>query len=201
MVRRLPKVNDARERLFDAAIEVFATKGYVATGVGDITDQAGLTRGAFYYYFSSKVDLAADLQHRLWNEAAERAMAVFDPSLSTITNMKRAFAVHLDSISTLGRAGEFLLSAFVDRSLGESGDVERHHGFELLRDLLTEAMDKGEVVDLNPDVLAEFLTELFEVSTRNVLRREDPAAAMKVVSALLDGLATPAMAASAQLSA
>src|SRR6202041_2070408 len=109
----------------------------------------------------------ADLQHRLWNDAAERAMAVFDPSLTTITNMKRAFAAHLDGISTLGRAGEFLLSAFVDRSLEEAGDAERHHGFELLRDLLTEAMDKGEIVDLNPEVLAEFLTELFEVSTRN----------------------------------
>jgi TetR/AcrR family transcriptional regulator, transcriptional repressor for nem operon len=191
LVRRLPKVHDTRERLLDAAVEMFALKGFAATGIQDITDRAGLTRGAFYYYFSSKNDLAADLQHKLWNEAAERAMAVFDPSLSTVTNIKRAFSVHLDRIAGLGHAGEFLL-AFLDRTLEESSDVERQHGFELLKDLLTEAVSKGEVVGVDPSVLADFLTELFEVSTRNVLRREDPAAAMAVVSALLDGL-VPAM--------
>ena len=194
MVRRLPKVHDARERLLDAAVELFATKGFASTGVSDIADHAGLTRSAFYYYFSSKNDLAADLQHKLWNEAAERAMAVFDPSLDTVTNMKRAFAVHLNGLADLGRAGEFLYTSFVETTLEESSVVERQHGFDLLKDLVTEAMNNGEVVHLDPSVLADFLTELFEVSTRNVLRCENPAAATAVVSSLLDGL-VPAQAA------
>jgi AcrR family transcriptional regulator len=194
VVRRLPKVHDARERLLDAAIELFATKGFASTGVSDITDYAGLTRSAFYYYFSSKSDLAADLQHKLWNEAAERAMAVFDPSLDTVTNMKRAFAAHLSGLAELGRAGDFLYTSFVDTTLEESSVNERRRGFELLKDLVTEAMKSGEVVHLDPSILADFLTELFEVSTRNVLRSENPAAATAVVSSLLDGL-VPAQAA------
>jgi AcrR family transcriptional regulator len=43
-----------RERLLTAATEVFASKGYTATRVSDIVQQAGVAQGTFYLYFKSK---------------------------------------------------------------------------------------------------------------------------------------------------
>ncbi|MCV2393725.1 TetR/AcrR family transcriptional regulator [Actinotalea sp. M2MS4P-6] len=46
-----------RERLMDAAFEVFAEVGVAASSVEQITERAGFTRGAFYSNFSSKEEL------------------------------------------------------------------------------------------------------------------------------------------------
>jgi AcrR family transcriptional regulator len=50
---------ETRERLFEAAAEVFAEQGIGAASVEAITSAAGLTRGAFYSNFASKDDLIA----------------------------------------------------------------------------------------------------------------------------------------------
>jgi AcrR family transcriptional regulator len=46
-----------RERLLEAAGEVFAAKGFLAAGVGEITERAGANRAAVNYHFRSKEDL------------------------------------------------------------------------------------------------------------------------------------------------
>ncbi len=50
-----------RERLIDAALEVFAEKGYAATTVEDITSAAGASRATFYLHFRSKANIVTDL--------------------------------------------------------------------------------------------------------------------------------------------
>jgi TetR/AcrR family transcriptional regulator, repressor for uid operon len=46
-----------RERLLDAAAEVFAEKGYERAGVAEIARRAGMTTGAIYSQFSGKAEL------------------------------------------------------------------------------------------------------------------------------------------------
>lgn len=50
------KVKDGavRERLLDAAVSLFATRGYAATSTREIVAAAGVTKPALYYYFDSK---------------------------------------------------------------------------------------------------------------------------------------------------
>jgi len=50
-----------RQRLLDAAREMFAEKGYAATTVDDITEAAGASRATFYLHFASKPDLVVAL--------------------------------------------------------------------------------------------------------------------------------------------
>ncbi len=44
----------ARDRLLQAAIDLFARKGYSATTVREIVDTAGVTKPVLYYHFGSK---------------------------------------------------------------------------------------------------------------------------------------------------
>lgn len=46
-----------RQRLLDAAVQVFLTNGYARTRVQDIAREAGLTTGAMYAHFENKADL------------------------------------------------------------------------------------------------------------------------------------------------
>jgi len=46
-----------RERLLDAALEVFSRRGYSAASVDEIAAEAGFSKGAVYSNFSSKEDL------------------------------------------------------------------------------------------------------------------------------------------------
>jgi AcrR family transcriptional regulator len=172
-----------------AGLEVFAAKGYAATSVDNIVERAGCTRGAFYYYFESKEDIARDLQRDLWHRLAERAQDAFDPTAGTIANLKRAFDVHLATLGELGEARFFLREGWFHPVLEESGRNELKWGVALIRDLLVDAMERGEVVTVEPGALAALLTGLFEVATTHTLEAGDPASTVEVVHLLLDGLA------------
>ena len=68
-----------RQALIDSALELFGSRGYAVTSVQEITEAAGVTKGAFYHHFESKEDLLAlihdqflDLQLAMLREALLR---------------------------------------------------------------------------------------------------------------------------------
>jgi AcrR family transcriptional regulator len=58
-----------RERILDAALTLFADKGYEATSMREISEQLGITKAALYYHFDSKADIVramlADTERRV----------------------------------------------------------------------------------------------------------------------------------------
>jgi AcrR family transcriptional regulator len=73
----------ARERLERAAIELFATQGFAATTVPQITDRAGLTTRTFFRHFADKREVlfgGAEVP-----ESAARLMADAPASLDPVT--------------------------------------------------------------------------------------------------------------------
>jgi AcrR family transcriptional regulator len=64
-----------RERVLEAAGEVFAERGFHGASVEDICERAGFTRGAFYSNFSSKDDLVLELTRRHAEDLVERIRA------------------------------------------------------------------------------------------------------------------------------
>jgi AcrR family transcriptional regulator len=67
-----------RQQIVDAAIEVFAGKGYRVASIADIIAQAGVARGTFYLYFQSKEEVfnaVLERFHELFREMASRETA------------------------------------------------------------------------------------------------------------------------------
>lgn len=56
---------ERREQILEAALRVFAKKGYHAASVSDIVQEAAVARGTFYLYFPSKHELFAGLVDEL----------------------------------------------------------------------------------------------------------------------------------------
>jgi TetR/AcrR family transcriptional repressor of nem operon len=63
--------SDPKERIVQAALRLFAARGYHNTGIADILRESGINRGTLYYYFPSKKELGfavIDEQARLMTE-------------------------------------------------------------------------------------------------------------------------------------
>ncbi len=51
------KKDEIRQRLMNAACELFTSKGFVESTISEITSKAGVGKGTFYTYFRSKEEL------------------------------------------------------------------------------------------------------------------------------------------------
>jgi AcrR family transcriptional regulator len=66
-----------RQRLLDAGLELFGTRGVAAVGIGDICAEAGLTKRYFYENFSSIDQLAA----AVFAQVTDRLVAQVVPAI------------------------------------------------------------------------------------------------------------------------
>jgi hypothetical protein len=60
--RRQRRSAETRERLFHAAVRLFAEKGFAETTVEDITNAADVGKGTFFNYFPSKEHILIDFR-------------------------------------------------------------------------------------------------------------------------------------------
>jgi AcrR family transcriptional regulator len=68
------EANSTRERILDAALELFVAQGYDGTSLRQIAEQLGVTKAALYYHFESKEDILRALHMRL-HEFGKDALA------------------------------------------------------------------------------------------------------------------------------
>lgn len=69
---------NVRQRLLDAALQLFSTKGYAATSVRELVETAGVTKPVLYYYFKNKEGLYLALMGDAlgsFYQVAEQALA------------------------------------------------------------------------------------------------------------------------------
>jgi TetR/AcrR family fatty acid metabolism transcriptional regulator len=79
---RRPRSGDKRDRILNAAVRVFAKKGFYATRVSEVAKAAGVADGTIYLYFKSKDDLLVSLfEHRV-----ERLLAYLERELPRAAN-------------------------------------------------------------------------------------------------------------------
>lgn len=64
--------------IMQAAVQVYAEKGYAASDIGEIAERAGLARGLVYHYFKSKQVLFRELNDRLMEQIRQTASAHFE---------------------------------------------------------------------------------------------------------------------------
>ena len=68
----------ARDELLDAALRVFARRGYQQAGVEEIAADAGYSKGAIYWHFSGKEDLLSALIEERVDAPSREAVALLE---------------------------------------------------------------------------------------------------------------------------
>lgn len=145
-----------RERILDAALDIFARKGYHDTRLDEIVDDSQTSKGAIYFHFPNKerlflalVDQFADLLERRVTEAIERE----PPGMGRV---RAALAATLDAFSKYRRPAKILLVQAV--GLGttfENKRLEINDRFaRLIETYLQEAIEVGDVPPVDTEVVS-----------------------------------------------
>jgi AcrR family transcriptional regulator len=74
--------NEKKKVILDAALKLFADKGYAATSISCIAETANISKGLMYNYFKSKEDLLKTIVQGFIDEIAE----MVDPNRDDIVN-------------------------------------------------------------------------------------------------------------------
>ncbi len=147
------KQEDKKLLIIQAGLKALYRKGYNATGVKEITDAAGIPKGSFYNYFSSKEDFAIAAMHYF----TERELVVMQEILTDkeFTPLQRIVNLYRFKIDHFINRGKFSFGCFLCNITLEMADVsdviakEATIAFERedqpLIDCLKEAEETGEI--------------------------------------------------------
>ncbi|MHB8742185.1 MAG: TetR/AcrR family transcriptional regulator [Sulfuricaulis sp.] len=81
---------DSRQRILDTAAELFHTRSYDAVGIVAVCDQAGVSKGSFFYFFPSKRDLALAVMDQFQERINATLIAkAFSPKLPPMERLER----------------------------------------------------------------------------------------------------------------
>ncbi len=86
---------ETRNRILEAAVKVFATKGYHDTKVDDIVSESHSSKGAFYFYFPSKQDIFLALSDTFADLLESRLTEAMDKESHGIQQMDAALGAAL----------------------------------------------------------------------------------------------------------
>jgi AcrR family transcriptional regulator len=188
MGRRNPKGMETRDRIMAVALELFAERGFASVTMDEIAAQAGVTKGAVYYWFADKDDLGRDLQHDLYERLTAAALAEFNAEGDIVANMRFAFEAFLRALGTLGQARFFLRDAWTIPALDEGGRRDQEAAVQLVTGVLAAAVDRGEIVALDPEALARVLLGAWVEATLHVLTTGAREPTVEVVEHLIESL-------------
>jgi AcrR family transcriptional regulator len=145
-----------RRKIVDAAVDLFVDGGYGATGLGDIIDRVGVTKGALYYHFDSKESLARAIVADGITTVMESFIEISSTPAPALENMIHGTFVVADLTRNDKLAGTAIRLA---RTLGEFSDVASQAYNAWVRALsaqAAQAQDEGDVHDdMDPKAIGE----------------------------------------------
>ena len=196
------KTDDKRQRILQAAVRVFARKGYFASRVSDVAKAAGIADGTVYLYFKSKDDVLVSLFDEVMSEhveAGRREVAAIDGA------PEKLLAIAQHHLRLLGGNRELAIVFQVE--LRQSTKFMAHFSatwlkdyFDLLQGVIEAGQREGSIRKELRRKLAShaFFGILDEMVTTWVLSPQEydlPQLAGSAVELFLHGAAVPAKAA------
>src|SRR5262245_47623636 len=90
-----PRSDDKRRRILEAAVRVFARKGYYGARVSEIARKAGVADGTIYLYFKNKEDVLVALFDEVMAEHLERGKAELRAAKGAAARLQAVAEHHL----------------------------------------------------------------------------------------------------------
>ena len=134
---------ETRGRLLRAAEASFARFGYDRTGVAEICEAAGVSKGAFYHHFSTKQDIFVALLNR-WLAGLERELVELRDRPGSVPDALLAMTQTVQTVldDAAGRLPiylEFLIQAKRDPTVWQA-TIEPYRRY---RDFFAEILERG----------------------------------------------------------
>jgi AcrR family transcriptional regulator len=134
---------EKRQRILEAAVRVFARRGFHGARVADIAEEAGVAHGLLYHYFASKDEVLQTVFRENWSaliERFERVEASDEPAdeklLGLLKILLRTWRNDPDLVTVMVR--EVGRSAHLATQVDEIG-----RGFEVIQRVIEQGQAEG----------------------------------------------------------
>jgi AcrR family transcriptional regulator len=189
---------DRRKQIQEAALRVFARKGYRNTVVEDVAREAGVSKGTIYTYFDRKEELLGAVFEGLMGELEGQEEAILRSDRPPLEKIR---AITHEFVDVIGHQEEGFARVMLDIWTASLRDPNRF-GIDfaelyaeyraLLRGLLREAQERGDVPpDLAPVAPTVLIGAVEGVLLQWLLDPENvdfPGAADDIVDLLYEGI-------------
>jgi AcrR family transcriptional regulator len=156
-VQRWQRRKEARpQEILEAALAVFAEKGFAATRMEDIAARAGVTKGTIYLYFPSKEDVFKSLVRQTFGGTLNR---VVEAAAAYQGSARELLALVLRTIGTFLRTSDrVVLPKIILAESGNFPELVRFYRFEviekglgLLTSIVRQGIAQGEFREIAPE--------------------------------------------------
>jgi AcrR family transcriptional regulator len=182
-----------RRAVLAAARASFGKKGYAQTSVDEIAAEARVTKGAVYHHFADKEALFRAVHAEVEADAQARAAAARDPKESPIDQIVAVVNAYLDVALDEEIRRITLIDGPALLGLEPDGPADQQVGHEDVRLFIATAIAHGQIVDLDPDLLAHLIGGLALQGGLLIARSGDPdstrATLGRALEVMLRGLA------------
>jgi AcrR family transcriptional regulator len=157
--RRERRRNETRARIYQAALELFTSKGYATTNIEEITEAADVAKGTFFNHFPSKEALVEEMTARAMSQVAAAAQRVQQES--SVVPVLAMLSGHL--ADGPGRSGVLLRSLLGTVLSSDSLVAKFTEMAALARQQIATIMARGQQLgELRGDVTADDLARTLQ---------------------------------------
>lgn len=146
-----------KQKIIQESILLFENKGFNATSIQDIVDALNVTKGTFYYYFSSKEQLLMTIHHEYIEDLLNRQQIILGSNLSYREKLEQVVYLLISDIASQGPAGRVFFREM--RHLSNANGLEIREKRDQFRQnieaILTGGIESGEFrQNLQANILA-----------------------------------------------
>ncbi|MDQ0217309.1 TetR/AcrR family transcriptional regulator [Peribacillus cavernae] len=146
-----------KAKITEHSVRLFEKKGFSETSIQDIVDSIGVTKGTFYYYFSSKEELLMDIHFRYIDELLKHQEKIFrDETKSYKQKLYDIILMLLSNIKSQGASAKVFFREMQNLSEERlSQIIPKRDQFRFnIQAILEEGIKKGEFrQDLNAEIV------------------------------------------------
>ena len=138
-----------RRVILDAAVRVFATRGFNGCRVSDIADEAGVAYGLVYHYFRSKDEVLDTLFLERWNVMLE---VIRDLDETDLTPRDKLATITGFIVDSYRHDPELMKVIIVEvtraaNSFGQTHFAKIREAYDLIADVVADAQARGDFKD------------------------------------------------------
>lgn len=145
-----------RERILDAALDIFSRKGYHDTRLDEIVEEANTSKGSIYVHFPNKEKLFIALIDQFSSLLERRVIEAIEREPQGMVRVRVAIETVLDTFGKYRRPAKILLVQAV--GLGQVFEKKRlevtDHFAGMIRHYLEEAVEVGDIAPIDSEVVA-----------------------------------------------
>jgi AcrR family transcriptional regulator len=186
---RRARGDETRRNLVDAGRDLFVSKGYFNTSIGELVSRSGVgTRGAFYHHFKDKSELFRAVFEEVESDLTLRSLASPPEGADSWERLSRGLHGFLDAALEPEVQRVVLLDGPVVLGWQTLRAVEEGNSIALIEEMVRQAISEGIIGDQPVTELTHMLVAALEEASLLVAHAADPAAARERAAKVLDRL-------------